>query len=97
MTMPELIAIFDNHASEFAKFELVENKLSSRADLHGMMLLDRLDPGRDYILAAAEHDQIWFGADPETVARNATEDDLLVLMRCGVLLADDGDSFSMFV
>ena len=64
-------------------------------DVSGMLLLHKLSPVTGDMVSAAEHDQIWFAADPEMVASNATEDDILNLLRCGILY-EDGEGFYTF-
>lgn len=96
MSKKEIIEkLFEEHADEFLKFEKVENKLSSRADLHAFILLDRLQPQctRD-IIACAEHDQIWLDFDLEK--SDLSEENIIELRRCGVFY-DETDSLSMFV
>ena len=92
-----------NH-SEYLRFENVKNPMSKRPDLHAFLLLDRLaptttPPGRTWgedMVDSAGHDQIWLSADPEKVAEVATDEDLLDLIRCGVMFDDGNVSFCMF-
>lgn len=88
----------DNH-EEFLKFENVPSarRLSNRPDIHAFILLDKLSPGKSDIVSSADHDQIWLGVDVEDIAEWADEEDILDLIRCGVMLDEDRDCFSMFV
>lgn len=88
---------YEKHESEFLKFEKVENKTSQRRDLHAFMLLDRLVPGEKDIVGCAEHDEIWLEVDPEELAKVATEEQIIELIRCGVRYDEDTESLAMFV
>lgn len=96
--MLDLKALFEKHDDEYSCFERVENKASNRPDLCAFLALDRLAPsdGGD-IITAAEHDEIWLDVDLEKLAANATEDDILMLARCGVRFDDMNESLAMFV
>lgn len=87
-------AIFDKYNDEYLKFELVEKKLSGRSDLHAFMLLDKLFPSEQPIVAAAEHDMIYLSLDEEQF-ESVDEQVIRELVRCGVSLSSDG--FTMFV
>lgn len=84
----------DNHEA-YSKFENVKNKLSNRPDLHAFILLDRLVPSNNDIISASEHDEFFLDVDLEELAKVATENDLLDLIRCGVRYSDY-DCFCMF-
>lgn len=93
--MLDLKAAFDaaSEAGEYIKFERVEDKLHPRPDLCAFLLLHKLAPGegegRDMI-CAAEHDVIYLDVDLEELAANATEADIVTLVRCGVRYGSDG-------
>lgn len=95
--MLNLIEIFEKYADDYLKFGRVENKLHERPDICAFLLLDKLlpDPCKD-IVSAADHDQIYLGVDIEKLAGVATEDDIITLIRCGVLYESDTDSLYMF-
>lgn len=96
--MIDIKAAFDKHEGEFLKFDRVENKQCSRPDLCAFLLLDRLLPneGRD-IISAAEHDEIFLDTDISKLSEVSTEDDILMLVRCGVIYDSYTDTLSMFV
>lgn len=87
--MLDLTEIFNKYDDEYLEFEKVENKLSSRSDLHAFILLDRLVPGDRDIVTEASHDEIFLDTDIKELAKVATEEDILTLIRCGVRLIDD--------
>lgn len=94
----EIEAVFEKHSDEeFLKFDRVEKKRSRRPDIHAFLLLDELlpDDGREMdIVQAATHDKIFLFGDPEELARVATEEQIIELIRCGVMF--DEDSLAMF-
>lgn len=89
--------IFDKHEDEFLKFNRVENKRSSRPDIHAFLLLNELVPHESSMVSAAEHDEIFLGVSPDELARClVTEDQIIELIRCGVRLDSSTDSLMMF-
>jgi hypothetical protein len=97
--MLDLQATFEKFDDEFLKFKHIpeSDRLSNRPDLHAFLLLDRLCPGSDDMVSAAEHDEIWLDVDVGALARVATEDNVLALVRCGVRYDDDVESLALFV
>jgi hypothetical protein len=59
-----------------------------------MILLDKLSPSTGDIIVAAEHDMVYYDADPEEIAKNATPEDLVTLQRCGVSYNGSNGFFS---
>lgn len=97
MTTDHLISLFTKHEDEFLEHDRIASPLSRRADLHAFILLDRLVPGPRDMVAAAEHDQIWLDVSLEDLAASAiTEEQVVELVRCGVMVDEDTDSLSMF-
>lgn len=97
--MLDLEAVFEKFDDEYIRFERIENPAHSRPDVCAFIMLDRLVPSeksRDMV-CSAEHDEIWLDVDIEELARVATEDDVLSLVRCGVRLDTDIQSLAMFV
>lgn len=97
MTVEELEEIFEKHGDEFLTFDKVEGKRSNRTDLHAFLLLDELVPserGCD-IVSGARHDEIWIDTDVSKLAKVATEDQIIELIRCGIRYSED--SLAMFV
>lgn len=92
--MIDIPAIMKANRDEYTRFERVQNKLSSRADMHAFLLLDRICPGKSDMVAGASHDEIYLDPSPEDVAKIATEAEIIDLVRCGVRYQDD--SFCMF-
>jgi hypothetical protein len=95
--MIDIPELFDKYDSDHLKFDRVENKLHHRADICAFLLLDKLLPRNRDMIQAASHDEIFLDANLEELAKVATEDDILMLTRCGVHYDSDTDSLSMFV
>ena len=83
--MIDLKEIFERHSeTDYIKFDRVKNPLSSRPDLCAFLFLEKLVLGTGDIVACSEHDEIWLNVDVDELARLATEEDILTLVRCGV-------------
>ena len=97
--MLDLEVIFAKHKDEYIKFNRVENPAHTRPDLCAFLLLHELSPpakpGRDMV-SAAEHDEFFLDADVDTVAANATEEQVVTLIRCGVRFDAQNYCFAMF-
>jgi hypothetical protein len=92
-----LYETFEKFDDEYIKFERVENKLSSRPDLHAFILLDQLCPHDSDMVSAAEHDEIYLDIDMDKLAEVVTEDQVCDLVRCGVRYDGELDCLCMFV
>ena len=100
--MIDLKAIFAKHADEYAAFERVVNRRHPRPDLCAFLMLHDLAP-RDPVLGgyvrqmvqAAKHDELCLDTDIDLLATNATEDDIVTLIRCGISF--NGEWLSMLV
>jgi len=79
------------------KFDRVGAKRSSRPDVHAFILLTELCPGSGCIVDAAEHDKIWLSIDVGDLESNATEANIVELIRCGVMYDDEMESLAMYV
>jgi hypothetical protein len=88
-------ALFEKYEDDSFKFWGVEHKMSQRADLHALMMLDKLDGSGGEALASSDYDVVYLTFDPDVVFKNATEDQIHDLVRCG--LRFDGDGFSFFI
>lgn len=82
--MLDLQATFRRFTADYGKFDRVQKPLHSRPDLCAFLLLDRLVPGEGDIVTAAEHDEFFLATNCDELAKVATEDDILTLVRCGV-------------
>lgn len=87
---------FDLVEDDFRKFDRIDNKRSTRPDLHAFLLIDELfpRPGSD-IVNGASHDQFWLCVEGDDMEK-LTDDNILELTRCGVMYDVECDSLSMF-
>lgn len=83
-------------SEEFLKFDRVENKRSSRPDIHAFILLNEMFPGTRDMISAAEHDVIYLDVDGEEFIDTATDEQIVELTRCGVIYDSDTNSLQMF-
>jgi hypothetical protein len=102
LSIPDGVAMnlsetFDKFDDDYIKFELIENKLSSRPDLHAFILLNQLVPGNRDMVSAAEHDEIYLDVSIDDLAEVITEQQVQELVRCGVRYDDGLDCLCMFV
>lgn len=101
MTLDEMKRLFDERNSHFLKFDEIkqERRLSERPDLNAMLLLNKLcseEPTHNMIVSS-EHEEIYFSVNPSWVAHEASEEDILDLIRSGVSYSVSLDCFSKFV
>lgn len=96
MTPKTLSERFEKFEDEFVHFERVENKMSSRPDLHAFLLLDKLQPGTRDMISSSEHDEVWLDIDCNKLAAVITDDQVLELVRCGIRHDGVFDSLCMF-
>lgn len=97
--MLDLEAAFEKFSDEYNEFDRVENKLHSRPDLCAFLFLDTLQPsaGRDLIQGARHEEMIFLDVDCEALAEMLTEDDVLMLVRCGVQYEVEEESLAMYL
>ena len=98
MSVEQLKATFDKYDDEYIQFQNVANKRSRRPDMHAFIVLDELLPGdgKGDLISAAEHDQFFLDIEPEALARVATEEIILDLVRCGVSFDEENESLFLF-
>jgi len=92
----ELHDRFEAVNEEYGKFCNVENKLSSRQDLHAFILLNNIFPDHRDMVCAASHDVIYLEPDSDQIEK-LTDEQILDLVRCGVMHDEENDSLTMFV
>ena len=98
MTLKEMSEAFKKHFDEeFIKFDRVTNKATNKADLHGFLILDRLDPESTSVLGSAGADEVFLHTSPDAVLDKITEVDIIDLLRCGISYNEGYESFYIFV
>ena len=100
--LTNLAEVFEKYQDEYLEFDSIEQPQHPRPDLCGLFLLHSLVAPLDSglgrkMIRGAEHDEIWFDVEPEELALKATEEDIRVLVRCGIRLDQDTNSLAMFV
>ena len=98
MEKKELIELFkDGVDGEFLQFHHVENKLSKRADLNALLLLDSLVDSEECIIADVGHDTVYLTIDIDQLSKAITdESQVLDLIRCGVLYERESESLVIY-
>jgi hypothetical protein len=82
----DLAKVFTEHEKEHGKFERIENPRHPRRDICAFLMLHDLDPkDKVKIVAGAEHDGIWLDTDCDELAKQACEQHIIDLIRCGVM------------
>jgi len=96
MTLQDMFA---KHAAEYGHFERVASPPHWRPDLCAFILLDQLVAGGAgrKMISAADLDEIYLDVDCDALAAVATDEDIRLLVRCGVRYDDDLNSLAMFV
>lgn len=95
MSLKEMFELYED--KEFLKFERIVNPKSKRPDLHAFLLLDGLIPAEGDIVSAAEHNIIYLDIDVEELEKVITEDQVLELVRCGIMYETEYDCLATFV
>lgn len=90
MTLEEMNEIFEANQDKY--LDRGDEKL---CDLNAFLKLQDLAPVDGDIVSNAQHDVFWVAHDENEVADNATEEDIIFLIRCGVMY-EIGMGFSFF-
>ena len=90
------VSLFEKHNDEYIKFDRVESKVSTRPDIHAFIMLDALFPANRDMVCAAGHDIIYLDVESEDIEK-LNEEQVIELLRCGVLYDSETDSLTMFV
>lgn len=88
---------FDQYEHEFLEDHRLTNRRHARKDIHAFLLLHDIDPRPRDIVAAAEHDEIWFDTDIEKFEPVVTDEQIRELVWCGVFYDEETESLGMFV
>ena len=94
--MLNLPSIFKTYDNEYLKFYNVKEKFSQRSDLHAFILLDKLIPSKMDMISGSMYDKFFIDVCPSELAEVATEEQIVDLIRCGILYDENDDCFSFF-
>jgi len=102
MIVSKMQELFTKHDHEFVEFKRIKNALHPSRDFNGMFLLSSLNKdhksSKEKLISWAESDVIGFNVDVDTIAKNITEEQIITLIRCGVLFdIDEETEFRMVV
>jgi hypothetical protein len=99
MTAEDIELFFVEMGEEFLSDKDIrpERRLHPARDMNALLLLSRLCPDIDRMIAGAEHDVVYLGPGPENLAGRATKEDVIDLVRCGVHYDSEVDSLCKFV
>ena len=96
MNTNELIELFETHNIEYKKFSSIpkESKLHNRPDLCALLKLDKLAPNEGMKILSNEYDyKLYISVQLNKVLNIITEDDVIYLLRCGVLFCVEYEAF----
>jgi hypothetical protein len=84
----DIVNEFGKHADDHGRFDRIIAPPSTRPDLCAFLLLDKLVPSSrvDDLISTADDGRIWLDVTREQLAKVASSDDVLYLVRCGVRL-----------
>ena len=83
--MLNLEEVFKKHANETGEFDRIKNPPSKKMDLCAFILLDKMLGGGDCIIIGAMRHRVLLWVDIDEFAAIATEEQVVYLIRCGVL------------
>lgn len=86
--------MFDKHENEYHKFKRTESHPDDNAQLCAFIYLNNILGPFPRIVECAEHDQIWLR--PRNL-EDLNEENIIYLLRCGVLYDEETDSLYMNV
>lgn len=93
-----LSEMFGKHKDDHGGFNLVENKLSNRQDLHAFLLLEKLCPfsHSKRIIGSPSDDEIYLSIDCDELEEAITDEQVLELVRCGIMYDEQYECLTMF-
>lgn len=93
MTSEELTELFGKHLDA----HYLTGTSRGQRDLQGFIRLNELAPNESDIVVDARYDAIWLSTDLDQLAANATEEDVIYLLGCGIVYDDGYDGLMMNV
>jgi hypothetical protein len=95
--MIDLAATFEKYENEYLKFDRIVKPLHPVRDICAFMLLHSWVPSeKGPMVASAEHDEIYLRTDLKALAAVITEENIQMLVRCGVRLSTQYGCLAMF-
>ena len=95
----DFLARFKKFENDNLRFDQIQNPPSPYGDLCALLWIAKNVPSKKpyNILAAADHDIVYIDCDLEALNEVATDDDIKMLICCGVGLNHGDDYLHMFV
>lgn len=99
MTTQEMADLFEKQNKEYLQFANVIVRFCNRPDLHAMILLNEIadDDCSDIVCRAPDtYNEFAFRLDVDNIAANITEEQIIDLIRCGVMYDKQHNILTMF-
>lgn len=97
MSLQEMFdAIYELPYAEHPKFDDIQNKRSTSADLHAFLLLQELCPCECNIISGAEHDRFYIATDVSLLQETITQEQVNELFACGIMYDSDACCLSKY-
>lgn len=84
---------------EYLKFKRIQDPPSRYMDICGFLLLEKLCPPKEIgsdIIGWSEHDIAGLNVSVDRLAKAATRDDVIYLLRCGIRYDSGHDGLTIF-
>lgn len=90
----DIYATFKKYEDEYLKYDKLH---TCSADLNAFVLLRNLCPSNKNIISAANRDKIYLEVSPEDLSKVASEEDIITLVQCGVIIDEEEECLFMSV
>ena len=94
----DIYEVFDQYNDEYLEFEhITEHKPYTSKDMCAFHRLYQLVDIKGNIIDAANHYIMYLNVDVDELAKKASVEDILYLIRCGIHIDEDNNSLAKFV
>ena len=94
LNLPE---VFKKHESHYLHFEEIKDPKTKRSDLQAFLILDSISSCQGNIVAGMDTYSIYLNVEVEDLEKNATEEQIIDLIRCGVCYEEKHDCFTIMI
>ena len=91
-----LMEEFDQLPDNEQEFDHIKNKLHPLKEIHGLMLLHKILPETEWVVAQSFYDVTILEFNPEKFAEKATEEQFFDLLRCGIWYSYEHEGFVIY-
>jgi hypothetical protein len=95
--MLNLSEIFKKYESHYHRFDEIENPKTKRSDLQAFLIIDSIFDDDKKIISGVDTYSIYLNVEIEELAKRATEEQIIDLIRCGVSYEEKYDSLTIMV